>query len=840
MNSNICAGLRIGLAVWAAVWAAVIGVLATACMAIGAPVINSGFEEGPAGALPSGWSVPTEGFKAETVTKDAPEGKQCARLSRSGAMPKGFGNLMQSLDAAEFRGKQVSLSAMIRMERTIPGAQAQMWVRVDREGGEQGFFDNMDERPIRSAKWKTYTTLVDVAEDAATIVFGVLIVGVPAAVLVDDVKLEATGKPAAKVGELPAGSVAARPLSERGLSNVMAAARLAGYLRFFYPGSEAEGVAWDGFTLALIEKAEGTRSDEELAKVLGDAAAPIARYVQVWSGQEAARPAAALEQVPSADVTAWRNVGVQLDMESVQGRTTYSSKRVRERVGEAKQRGLMPAGTAHQREIAPGVWCRVPVTLYCDERGQTGGPNGAGLVIKPARPEGFVSSGADRGVRLSAVALMFNVGQHFFPYFGSSEQAGEKLNPVEVNSDWGGAFAVALRRAAADVDEKAFLDTLSEFVAALRDGHGSVNHPKLWYTDVLPLSWAWAEQPNAAANLAMGERAGYGQLVVTADYREVKRGDVVTSIGGVKVEALARELSTRISAATPAWRDTQLLTWLAVRPIKGDVELVVRSGAAGADRKVTVPTVGPADNQPKHAPFALPEQGAEIAPGVVYVDLNGLGNEALIAVMPKVVAAKAVVFDLRGYPGEAGFSVLEHLTTKSQTSLRMEIPRVVMPDRVASVLTGVPPWKIKPRKPHIDASSTRVVFLSGNGSISYCESVLSVVESLKLGTIIGQRTAGTNGDIIPFTLPGGYLAGFTGLRVTKDDGRTHHGVGVVPSVEVTVTAAGIKAGRDEVIEAAVKWISEHPAQAEPAEKPAAKPGDGPERGLPDAGATEEK
>ncbi|MFZ4431525.1 MAG: S41 family peptidase [Phycisphaerales bacterium] len=157
--------------------------------------------------------------------------------------------------------------------------------------------------------------------------------------------------------------------------------------------------------------------------------------------------------------------------------------------------------------------------------------------------------------------------------------------------------------------------------------------------------------------------------------------------------------------------------------------------------------------------------------------------------------------------------MLEHLVERTSGSLQMEVPQVYLPDRAMVVLSKVMPWTIQPREPHIDQASTRVVFLSGNGSISYCESVLSVVESLKLGTVIGQRTAGTNGNINPFVLPGGYRVVFTGMRVTKDDGRTHHGVGIVPNVEVPITAAGIKAGRDEVIEAAVKWIAEHPAAA---------------------------
>ncbi|MEO7085459.1 MAG: hypothetical protein ABI442_21790 [Gemmatimonadaceae bacterium] len=44
---------------------------------------------------------------------------------------------------------------------------------------------------------------------------------------------------------------------------------------------------------------------------------------------------------------------------------------------------------------------------------------------------------------------------------------------------------------------------------------------------------------------------------------------------------------------------------------------------------------------------------------------------------------------------------------------------------------------------------------------------------------------------------------WTGLLAQKRDGTPHHGVGVIPTVPVSPTVAGIRAGRDEVRERAV-------------------------------------
>ena len=78
---------------------------------------------------------------------------------------------------------------------------------------------------------------------------------------------------------------------------------------------------------------------------------------------------------------------------------------------------------------------------------------------------------------------------------------------------------------------------------------------------------------------------------------------------------------------------------------------------------------------------------------------------------------------------------------------------------------------------------------------------MGYVADRKLGTIVGGPTAGTNGNVASFVTPGGFAVNFTGMRVTRHDGRSpHHLVGVRPDVPVAPTLEGLRAGRDEVLE----------------------------------------
>jgi predicted Zn-dependent protease len=54
---------------------------------------------------------------------------------------------------------------------------------------------------------------------------------------------------------------------------------------------------------------------------------------------------------------------------------------------------------------------------------------------------------------------------------------------------------------------------------------------------------------------------------------------------------------------------------------------------------------------------------------------------------------------------------------------------------------------------------------------------MGIVENYKLDEILGETTAGTNGNVNPFALPGGYNITWTGLKVLKHHGSQHHGVG---------------------------------------------------------------
>jgi C-terminal processing protease CtpA/Prc len=174
------------------------------------------------------------------------------------------------------------------------------------------------------------------------------------------------------------------------------------------------------------------------------------------------------------------------------------------------------------------------------------------------------------------------------------------------------------------------------------------------------------------------------------------------------------------------------------------------------------------------------------------------------SLIPNIANARGVICDLRGYPN-GNHGLISHLLTGPDTSTHwMGIPKTIYPDRKKSAGYDYTGWQLLPKQPHIGG---KVVFLTDRRAISYAESYMGFIEHYKLAEIVGEPTAGTNGNVNPFTLPGGYRLTWTGMRVTKHDGSRHHGVGIQPTVLVHRTVKGIREGKDEQLDVALELIN---------------------------------
>jgi hypothetical protein len=128
--------------------------------------------------VPRGWfmagSKPAE-FEAGLDTEHAHEGQASAFLKNKQSSVDGFGTLMQSIRAVQYRGKRVRLSGLVN-SKGVEG-WAGLWMRVD-QGKDMVAFDNMQGRPIKgTTDWQRYDVVLGVPSEATGISFGILLAG---------------------------------------------------------------------------------------------------------------------------------------------------------------------------------------------------------------------------------------------------------------------------------------------------------------------------------------------------------------------------------------------------------------------------------------------------------------------------------------------------------------------------------------------------------------------------------------------------------------------------------------------------------------------------------------
>lgn len=146
---------------------------------------------------PEGWRLRGNDPSSYMMDRDSVEtyaGKPSGRLmsvceSKGSDSPmgcKGFGTMMQSFDAGEYKGKRVRFSGYVKAREVREWAG--LWMRVDGEGDPYArepearpqtlAFDNMRGRPIQGSRdWARYDVVLDVRRDATRIYLGILLHG---------------------------------------------------------------------------------------------------------------------------------------------------------------------------------------------------------------------------------------------------------------------------------------------------------------------------------------------------------------------------------------------------------------------------------------------------------------------------------------------------------------------------------------------------------------------------------------------------------------------------------------------------------------------------------------
>lgn len=425
-------------------------------------------------------------------------------------------------------------------------------------------------------------------------------------------------------------------------------------------------------------------------------------------------------------------------------------------------------------EIGQGLYAHVPLTVCIASDGTTY-PSADGDIIDElsAALRAVEIDAGNLSTRLGNIINTYNVFHHFFPYFD------------QIDSNWDAAFTKALNSSFEDQDAADHLQTLKELTAQLKDGHVRVNLRGTPNTFAPPFAWEVVQD----------------QLVVTKVFEEassVQVGDVITSVDGKSTSEFLADVYKGISSGTVGWRNYRAST----ESMLGEQGSAMTLQLEGGKEVIIARSVNLYQNYQKYSPERVEHK--KIGANSYYVHIGVASMETINALMPELEAADGLIFDLRGYPN-GNHDLISHLLSKKDSNEWMFIPEITIPNRTYMQYRASG-WNMPTKKPYL--GDKKVVFIIDGSAISYAESYMGFIKGYNLATIVGQPTAGANGNVNRTNLPGGFSISWTGMRVLQHNGDQHHAVGVQPDVFVEKTIEGVQQGRDEFLEKALEIIGE--------------------------------
>lgn len=495
------------------------------------------------------------------------------------------------------------------------------------------------------------------------------------------------------------------------------------------------------------------------------------------------------EEVSNNNPTGWNGIGSMPSYEYAVNKTdtkhgkysmAIASKgpgngEVSEAMSTAIFERFSKPGDFIQKQLAQNIEANIPLALFGTKEATYPMGDRAALL---ALNESIERSTAERTdvtnleFRLANVVITWNIFRHFFPYWENSFSKADDI------------FKKAIEKSFKDKSPEDFLQTLQLMTAPLNDGHIWVSlkgDQRRTYT--VPVVVDWVE----------------GKLVIDKIIdpglaQNIKPGDVIARIDGAMASEVIKKHEVYLSGS-PQWKRNRAKNeiFMGVESSAVSLELARNGKTFKQDLKRNLPV------NSMYEAVSKRQKSGYVKPGIYYLDLDEISFDSIKSEMPDLQKAKAIVCDLRGYPKNNHQLISYLLKSKEQTKW-MFMPQIIYPDYEKVNYQGLG-WNMSPAKEPLKA---KVIFITDGRAISYAESYMGYIKDFKLATIVGQPTAGTNGNVNPFTLPGGYTISWTGMLVKNHDGTQHHLKGIIPDVYIERTIKGVSEGKDELLEKAIQ------------------------------------
>ena len=709
------------------------------------------FEAEHTGGVPKGWNGGPPGTLAvdgQTVHG----GKWALRIERNDKSEGAF-TAINKMIPIDFAGETVELRGFLRTEDVSQFAG--LWMREDGDSGSVAF-DNMQQRQLKgTTEWTEYSIKLPIEKSAKRLFFGVLAAGV-GKVWADDLHLLVDGRPLEREPrveqpktvldldrEFDAGSgIALKSLSKIQVDNLAMLGKVWGFLKYHHPLVTAGKRHWD-YELFRI-----------LPRVLAATDAPAARLVvHQW--------VTSLGKVPPCTTCATL---LENDLHLRPPVTWLTDDALGAELA-GTLRAIHHNRSAESRQFYVSLVPGIGNPSFDHELGYTN------LKLP------------DAGYQLLSLYRLWNIVEYWFPYRDLLDQ------------NWDDELTAFIPRIALATDADAYKRELLAFTASVHDTHANLWSP----LDVRP--------PVGTCTIPVTLRFIENQAVVTGytaatseSASGLKRGDIVIALDAVPVTQLVERWSPFYAASNQPRR-------------LYDIAASMMRGPCGAVSVRISRDGGPLELKAERIPQGVPnasrmptrdrpgETFQKLSAEVAYLKLSSVKTSQAAAYIEAAAGTKGMIIDIRNYPSEfVVFALGSHFVDKTTEFARFTTGDLVNP---GAFHWGGPPLSLAPAAPRY---AGKIAILVDESSLSQAEYTTMAFRSAPNAVVVGSTTAGADGNVSPIPLPGGLRSAISGIGVFYPDKKPTQRIGIIANIEARPTIQGIRSGRDEVLEAALRHI----------------------------------
>ncbi|MBP5649686.1 MAG: peptidase S41 [Bacteroidales bacterium] len=386
----------------------------------------------------------------------------------------------------------------------------------------------------------------------------------------------------------------------------------------------------------------------------------------------------------------------------------------------------------------------------------------------------------DAGFRLLALYRYWNMVHYFFPYKSLTD------------ADWNTVMKKHIPSFISATDKKSYWKAVRRLIAQIDDTHGAV----------------WSLKPTKSLDYyrtPFKVRFLNNDTLVVSSYWDTEKvdssgphtGDVITHIDRKPVSYWIDSLAPYHAASNHPVKLRQL-KWEICGGSEPSVNISFVSD--GIPKEATITRYNFEEMNPTFQTDSICYK--VLGDSIGYVSMDDITEAWVKRIADTLHSTKGLILDLREYPNETiNYKFYSILSDKSRPFFKATEANMNNPGQFTfskPVYTG----KGKQAYPG------KIAILINEESQSHAEFCTMMYRTLPNSIVIGNTTAGADGNVVGIQLPGGVCSYFSGIGIYYPDGTETQRVGIIPDIYVWPTVQGIRDGRDEILEKALEWLKE--------------------------------